>query len=59
MSGFGEDGVCEGLYFVDGEPGSDGDGTAVAECLDGLGGAAREGFFVVCVAGAVEAIGDG
>jgi hypothetical protein len=43
MSGFGEDGVCEGLYFVDGEPGSDGDGTAVAEGLDGLGGAAREG----------------
>src|SRR5689334_5205387 len=59
MSGFGEDGVCQSLYFVDGEPGNDGNGTAVAEGLDGLGGAAGEGPFVVCIGGAVEAVGDG
>src|SRR6476620_3669515 len=59
MSGFGEDGGCQGLYIVDGERGIDGNGSAVAEGLDGLGGAAREGLFVVCIAGAVEAVGDG
>src|SRR5689334_13004301 len=59
MGGCGEDGVCQGLYSVDGEPGSDGNGTAVAEGLDGLGGAAREGLFGVGIAGAVEAFGDG
>src|SRR4051794_7438636 len=59
VSGFSEDGVCQGLYIVDGELGIDGNGSAVAEGLDGLGGAAREGLFGVCIAGAVEAFGDG